>query len=272
MGALDGCGPAASVRQGGRRLDDSVAIALFVTGLIAAGGLVGLALQRFLPEAYTADRMRDMIGGVVGQLTLLLVLVNGLLIWTAFGVYNTQQVELQTLVARALEFDLEMRHFGSEANPVREILRTDLVWAHEQFWGSDQSRAASYDASYKAMADMNGALDALQPKTPAQTGLLAAARSNYAFIGEQRLLMSLQVTGPVPWPLVYAVTFWSCMMFASMGLLSKLSPMSVAMLLLGSMSIGLAIFLILDYSSPYTGVIRVSPDPLEQAILALDKP
>jgi hypothetical protein len=253
-------------------LADSVAIALFVTGLIAAGGLAGLTLQRLLPEAYTSDRMRDMIGGVVGQLTLLLVLVNGLLIWTAFGVYNTQQAELQTLVARALEFDLEMRQYGSEANPARAILRTDLVWAHEQFWGGEQARAASYDASYKAMADMSGALEGLQPKTPAQSGLLAAARANYGFIGEQRLLMSLQVTNPVPWPLVYAVTFWSCMMFASMGLLSKLSPMSAAMLLLGSLSIGLAIFLILDYSSPYTGLIRVSAAPLEQAILALDRP
>ena len=37
------------------------------------------------------DKARDMIGGVVGQLTLLLVLVNGLLIWTAYGVYSTQQ-------------------------------------------------------------------------------------------------------------------------------------------------------------------------------------
>ena len=253
-------------------MDESVAIALIVTGLIAAGGLAGLILQRLLPESYTSDRMRDMIGGVVGQLTLLLVLVNGLLIWTAYGVYNTQQVELQTMTAHALEFDLEMRQFGADANAARQILRTDLVWALEQFWGGEQSRAASYDASYKAMADMSATLDGLQPKTPAQTNLLGAARANYGSIGEQRLLMSLQLTSPVPWPLVYAVTFWSCMMFCSMGLLSKLSPMPVAMLLLGSASIGLAIFLILSYSSPYTSMIRVSPAPLEQAILALDKP
>jgi len=253
-------------------LEQSVAIALLVTGLIAAGGLIGLGLQRVLPEAYTSERMRDMIGGVVGQLTLLLVLVNGLLIWTAYGVFNTQQVELQTVVARALEFDLEMRQFGGEAAPARHILRTDLVWALEQFWGSDSSNAAAYAASYKAMADMSLVLDGLQPKTPAQVNLLAAARANYAFIGEQRLLMSLQATTPVPWPLAYAVTFWSAMMFASMGLLSKLSPMSVVMLLLGSASIGLALFLILDYSHPYEGLIRVSPAPLEQAILALDQP
>jgi hypothetical protein len=228
----------------------SLAISLVVTGVIVAGGVVGLVLQRVLPERYTMDKARDMIGGVVGQLTLLLVLVNGLLIWTAYGVYSTQQTELQTLVARALEFDLEMRQYGPEADEARGMLRTDLVWAHEQFWGDDTSRAAAYEASYKAMGSLNKFLDGLTPKTPAQTSLLAAARSNYAFIGEQRLLMSLQAATPIPWPLIYAVTFWASLLFAAMGLLSRLSPMSLAMLVMGSASIGLAIFLILEFSQP----------------------
>ena len=253
-------------------MESSVTIALIVTGLITGGGLVGLALQRVLPERYTMDKARDMIGGVVGQLTLLLVLVNGLLIWTAYGVYSNQQTELQTLAARALEFDLEMRQYGPQGDDGRSILRTDLVWAHEQFWGDDTSRAAAYEASYKAMGNMSKFLDGLEPKTPAQTNLLTAARANYAFIGEQRLLMSLQAATPIPWPLVYAVTFWSSLMFGSMGLLSKLSSMSVAMLVLGSASIGLAIFLILEFSQPYISTIRVSPAPLEQAIIQLDRP
>jgi hypothetical protein len=175
-------------------------------------------------------------------------------------------------VARALEFDLEMRQYGPVADEARSVLRTDLVWAHEQFWGDDTSRAAAYEASYKAMGNLNKFLDGLEPKTPAQTSLLAAARANYAFIGEQRLLMSLQAATPIPWPLIYAVTFWASLLFASMGLLSKLSPMSVAMLVLGSASIGLAIFLILEFSQPYISSIRVSPAPLEQAILQLDQP
>ena len=82
----------------------SLAISLIVTGVIILGGVLGLVLQRILPERYTMDKVRDMIGGVVGQLTLLLVLVNGLLIWTAYGVFSTQQTELQTLAARALAF------------------------------------------------------------------------------------------------------------------------------------------------------------------------
>ena len=101
----------------------SLAISLIVTALITASGVLGLVLQRVLPERYTMDKARDMIGGVVGQLTLLLVLVNGLLIWTAYGVYSTQQTELQTLAARALEFDLEMRQYGPGADEGRNSVR-----------------------------------------------------------------------------------------------------------------------------------------------------
>ena len=159
----------------------------------------------------------------LGLLTLLLALVLGLLIWTAYGVFNTQQSELQTIAARALEFDLEMRQYGPEGNLGREVLRRDLVWAHEQFWGDDTSRADAYGASYRAMDDLMKFFDGLEPKTPAQTQLLAAARANYAFIGEQRILMSMQVATPVAWPLIYAVTAWSCLMFGGMGPLSKLN-------------------------------------------------
>jgi hypothetical protein len=250
----------------------SLSVALIVGCLIALSGLIGLLLQKWLADHHTAERSRDMIGGVVGLLTLLLALVLGLLIWTAYGVYNTQQTELQTIAARALEFDLHMRQYGPEADPGRNILRLDLVWAHEQFWGDDQSRAAAYDASYKAMGNMSTFFDKLEPKTPAQTNLLAMARANYAFIGEQRILMSMQAATPVAWPLIYAVTAWSCFMFGGMGLLSKLNPMAVTMLILGSASIAGAIFLILEFSKPYTGSIRVSPAPIEEAILALDQP
>jgi Protein of unknown function (DUF4239) len=250
----------------------SLAIAILVGVFVAASGFIGLFLQRQLAGHHTAERSRDMIGGVVGLLTLLLALTLGLLIWTAYGVYSTQQTELQTIAARALEFDLEMRQYGPQGDPGRELLRRDLVWAHEQFWGDDVSRAQAYDASYKAMSDLSNFFNNLDPKTPAQKELLTAARGNYHFIGEQRLLMSMQASTPVAWPLIYAVTFWSCLMFGGMGLLSKLNPMAATLLVLGAASVGVAIFLILEFNKPYTGSIRVSPAQLEQAIVQLDQP
>ena len=75
--------------------------ALGVALAVFAGGAVGLFLQHLLPEKFTTGGPRDMIGAVVGLLTLLSALVLGLLIWTAYGVYSGQNLAVQTQIGRA---------------------------------------------------------------------------------------------------------------------------------------------------------------------------
>ena len=242
-----------------------VAVAMFVSGV------VGLTLQKLLPEHHTADRSRDMIGGVVGLLTLLLALVLGLLIWTAYGVSTTQQNELNLLSARALEYNLELTQYGPEAKKGRDLLRTDLVWAHEQFWGEGDAQAQAYEASLANVGAVSNFLASLKPETDIQRQLLAAAGAHYATIGETRLLMSLQLVNPVSWPLIITVTAWSCLLALGFGMLSRLNAATLVALACGSLAIASAIFLILELSQPYTSALRISPAGLEQVILDLDK-
>ena len=68
--------------------------ALAVAVVMFAAGLLGLALHRVLPEHHTTGGSRDMIGAIVGLLTLLCALVTGLLIWTAYGVYSGQNAQI----------------------------------------------------------------------------------------------------------------------------------------------------------------------------------
>jgi hypothetical protein len=234
-------------------------------------GLFGLWVQSLLPEAHTSDRSRDIIGGVVGLLTLLLALVLGLLIWTAYGVTNTQKTELQLLSARALEFDLEMKQYGPEGDRGRELMRTELVWAHEQFWGDESAMAAAYEASYHNMGSMSDFLSGLHPSTDKQKQLLAAAGQHYSAVGETRLLMSLQLVDPISWPLIITVIAWSCLLFCGFGLLSRRNWTTICVLALGASSVASAIFLILELSQPYTSLLRISPAGLEQVIVGLDK-
>ena len=251
---------------------NSLAVAVTVGLLITLSGSFGLYLQTRVAEHYTADRSRDMIGGVVGLLTLLLALVLGLLIWTAYGTYSTQQRGLESIAAKALEFNLEMRHYGPEGDTARDLLRSDLISARKQFWGDNLAMAESYDASYKVMGELGMAFAQLDPKTDAQKELLADAKRNYGAIGEDRLLMSLQVLSPIAWPLIYAVTGWACLMFAGMGLLLRPNTATVIMLILGATSISVAIFMILELSQPYVSAIRISPIVLDHAIADLAKP
>jgi hypothetical protein len=249
----------------------SIYVAVGVAALMFAFGVGGLFLQRRLAEHHTSERSRDMIGGVVGLLTLLLALVLGLLIWTAYGVFTTQQNELTLMSARALEYDLELRQYGPEAQHGRELLRTDLVWAHEQFWGDADAMAQAYDASYANMNSVSGFLNNLHPTTDMQKQLLGAAAQHYGAIGETRLLMSLQLKNPISRPLIITVTAWSCLLFLGFGMLSRINATTLSALALGCIAVASAIFLILELSQPYTSLIRISPAGLVEVIVDLDK-
>jgi hypothetical protein len=245
----------------------SVEIAVSAWVAMFASGIAGLVLVRVLPDAHTSDRSRDILGGVTGLMTLLLALVLGLLIWTSYGVTQTQKSELQLLSARALEFDLEMKQYGPDAAPARQLLRTEIVWAHEQFWGEARAKADAFKVSYGNMASMSETLTALKPATDMQRQLLGAAGAHYAAIGETRLIMSLQLTDPVSWPLILTVICWSCLLFLGYGILSRTNATTLTALGLGNAAIASAIFLVLELSQPYTSSFRLSPAILEQVIV-----
>src|SRR5271167_1920848 len=111
----------------------AVAVAVF------AGGAVGLILQRLLPERFTTGGPRDMIGAVVGLLTLLCALVMGLLIWTAYGVYAGQNAAIQSLAAKVLQLDLALADYGPDALSERVSIRESLRDTIEEIWDSRES-------------------------------------------------------------------------------------------------------------------------------------
>ena len=53
-------------------------------------------LQKLLPETQSVERARDMIGAIVGLVSLLLALVLGTLIGAAYAFYATQRSEMET--------------------------------------------------------------------------------------------------------------------------------------------------------------------------------
>src|SRR5271154_5906123 len=105
---------------------NSLSIVAIVLAVVFAGGAIGLQLQPALPEGYTTGGARDMIGAVTGLVTLLLALVLGLLIWTAFGVYSTQKASLQTMALNDLRLDAALAEFGPETAEGHKILRSGI--------------------------------------------------------------------------------------------------------------------------------------------------
>src|SRR5208337_1559202 len=113
----------------------AVGVAVFV------GGSLGLIFRGVLPEKHVSGGAKDMVGAVVGLLTLLSALVLGLLIWTAYGVYAGQNIAIQTLASKVLQLDLALADYGPEANAERLALRDRLGKTIDQVWGTRESHA-----------------------------------------------------------------------------------------------------------------------------------
>ncbi len=65
------------------------------------------------------------------------------------------------------------------------------------------------------------------------------------------------------------VICWAAILFLGNGLVATPNAVTVIADLAGAISIGTAIFLILELSSPYTGLIRISPTGVDNALRVL---
>ena len=251
----------------------AVWIAIFVTLLTLAGGLVGFYLQNLLPEQHSVEKSRDMIGSVMGLVTLLLALVLGTIVGSAYVFSTTQQSELQALSVQVIQLDEALAQFGSEAKPLRDKLKASMLNNLKLIWGGGEVDPGDLHVS-KAMAALQAyktAIQSLDAKTPEQKTALAAANSHLGQFVQTRLLMSLQLANPFSRPLLVVVVFWSFFLFCGFGLLSPINATTMGALAFGAFAVGSAMFLILELSQPYTGLIRTSPAALEQTVDAIDK-
>ena len=242
---------------------------------VFAGGVIGLILQRLLPDTFTTGGPRDMIGAVVGLLTLLSALTMGLLIWTAYGVYAGQNTAIQTLAAKVLQLDLALADFGPDANPERANLRKAVGQAIDDVWGDRENDkdfvAQNFAAAVRALRKEEGDLTNLHPTTDAQKQALTLANSIVESIGQARLQMSFALVNPVSYPLILIVVGWATALFCGFGLMSRGHAMSIVAVLVGAVAVSTSVYMILDLSSPYSGVFRPSTAPLEQVLDVMGK-
>ena len=246
-----------------------------VAAAVFGGGLIGLVMQRVLHEKHTTGPSRDMIGAVVGLLTLLCALVTGLLIWTAYGVYAGQNAAIQSLAAKVLQLDLALEDYGPQATPVRAGLRDRVGKTIDQVWGTRESdanfAANNFEAAIRIMRDPEKALGHLQPSTDEQRQAFATAKAAIDSISQSRLQMSFALSAPVSYPLLLTVIGWVFILFCGFGLMSRGGAMPVVALAVGAVAVATAVLLILDLSNPYLGAFRVSSAPLEQVLAVMGK-
>ena len=149
--------------------------------MIFAAGALGLVLHHILPQKHVTGGAKDMIGAVVGLLTLLSALVLGLLITgPRTGSIPPKTRQFESLAAKVLDFDLALAEYGPEANAARAQLKQSLAATIDQLWGAPESdstfAANDFNATIRNKRNWEASLVNLHPSTEAQKEALATAK------------------------------------------------------------------------------------------------
>jgi hypothetical protein len=249
-------------------------ICILIFALFMAAGYAGLALQSTLGEGHKSGETKGVIGQISGLVSLLLALVLGTLIGVSFAYYSTQKTNLENFSAQILRLDQALGQFGPETKVVRDQIKAGIVKGYQTFWGGGDldSNALTVEAPLANAQAITDFLLTLQPKNDAQKAALATANLYASLVEQSRLLISLQVaSGPISWVLIAILIFWTAALFFGIGLYAEANSVVLVAIAFGALSIAFAIFLIFQFSLPYTGLYRISPAALEQTIEYMDK-
>jgi hypothetical protein len=248
----------------------SVRRTAFVAILTFASSMAGYILQWLVPTQYIVDS-KGAVGAVVGLVTLLLALVLGLLIWTSYGVFTTQQTEAQGLSSTVLQLDLLLERYGPEAKPGRVKLKEQVLRSRKRFFEHRDTgpETFTFAESRHGMLDIENFFASLNPPDDEKRQMIATAKGLANSVVQTQLLMSRQLVNPVPIQLIIVVLCWSSLLFLGFGLLANFTIISVVADAFGAVSVASAMFLILEFSQPYSGVFTISSQGIDAMLRAL---
>jgi hypothetical protein len=247
----------------------ALSISNIVFVCVFGGALLGIFIQRLLPDKHLAPDTRDVVRLGMGLVATTLALVLGLLVASAKSFYDTQSAEVTQLAANVVLLDRVLAHYGPEAAEVRAVLRSSMAHLMELMWEPDgPDKTYSQPIAMKAEIIFDK-LHELVPKNDAQRALQAQALGLAVQMGQTRWLIFAQKTVPVPRLLLVMLLFWLVVLFISFGLFAPPNLTVVTSLFFSALAVSGAIFLILEMYHPYTGLIQVSQAPLRAALAQL---
>jgi hypothetical protein len=235
--------------------------------------LFAMLFKRYLPEHHLSADSKDVVKMGMGTMATLAAIVLGLLIATAKGTYDAQSGAIQELSAKVMLLDRILAKYGPETKEAREMLRDATEAMKGSIWPDEDARPASLaPGEARAAGDaMYDKIAALEPRDDAQRPLKARALEGLTNLLQERLRLYVRHDGSLPLPFLVVLASWLVILFAGYGLVAPRNATVVVVLFLCTLSVSAAIFLLLELSTPFAGILRVSSGPLRDALSVLGK-
>jgi hypothetical protein len=244
--------------------------ALVVSAIIllsTLGGIfLGTLLRRALPRHHLDEHVKDVVRLGVGLIATIAALVLGLLIASAKGSFDTQTSHLRQITANLILLDNILAQYGPEARPVREQIRSTVGPFADRLWREKQAGQSGPFETDGTAEQVHLKIQKLSPHDDVQRSLHSRAVQVSNDLAQVRFLLFVESENLIPIPFLAILAFWLMIIFTSFSLFSPLNVTVVTCLFLFALSAACAIFLILELSRPFTGLMSISSVPLRNAL------
>jgi hypothetical protein len=247
----------------------STTASLISFGCIFGSSLTGIALRSVLPERDFTNGEKDVLRLGLGLITTLSALVLGLLISTAKSSYDAKRSQVTQIAADVILVDRSLDLYGSETTSARRALRAQVVALVDQI---HSLCASSSKLQPSLQADLSGfyqMVRRLSPRDDGQRTLKAEVLRISLEVGQIRASALARESSSIPIPFLVVLVFWLTALFLGFGLFASRNLIVVAALCVCALTVSTAIFLILDMDQPFTGFMKLSDEPLRNAMAAI---
>jgi len=239
--------------------------ALIVFGCLMAAVLLGRGLRRVLPQEHLSADSRDVIKLAIGLVATMSALVLGLLVSSAKGSYDTERNEVIQMAAKVAFLDRVLAVYGPEAAEARVRFHDVVEEAVQRMWPKE-ARRGDLAPNTQGANTMYGVVQELSPHDEAQRKLKEQAIALAIDLGQLRSLLVAQGVPSISTPMLIILVSWLAIIFLGFSALAPPNITPMLALIVSAVAVSGAIFLILELDQPFSGVIRISSEPMINAL------
>ena len=249
-----------------------LAIASLACLCIVTGGALGLAVGSRLPEHHLESGTKDAVRLAMAMIATMTALVLGLVTASAKSSYDAENAEVKHTAAVMLTLDRMLAEYGAETKPIRDSIRHLVASRMVQQWATEEPPPAPVTGATPPPREaILNAILALTPVGDTQAWYRSRALTLSAEILEARWIIYTGAHNTVPTVFLVVIVGWLTVLFASFGLFATRNATVIGALLVCSLSVAAAIFLILEMDDPFGGLMKISSTPMREALVELDR-
>ena len=244
---------------------NSLVVSSIVFVCIFAAALVGMAIRRALPEEHVGPDAKEVVRLATGLIATMAAMVLGLLVSSAKSSYDARKNEVAEMSSEVVNIDRLLGKYGPETEDIRAEFRRTVEFGLYRIWPKEARLAELRPGDRgEILADK---LELLTPENDRQAAIKTQAMSLVVALRQTQWLLFLKTEqNAVPHILLVVLVVWFAAIFASFGLFAPANSTVVATLALSALAVSAAIFIMLEMYTPFSGVLRISPNPVLEAL------